>query len=104
MFLAYGDDPSLKTLTKGMSATERKRLDRQVAKVRREGYSVVHPKNSPFVAAAPVFDEAGLRATVAFLGVGDRDLTKPIRRLRATADAISDALGAPPEAATSADS
>ncbi|AZM58223.1 transcriptional regulator [Streptomyces sp. WAC 01420] len=98
VFLAFGDDPSLRVLTEGLSPADRARLDADVAKVRRHGYSVVRPKNLPFVAAAPVFDETRLRATVAFLGVGDADLAPAIEELRRTAGEIGGALGAQAEA------
>jgi hypothetical protein len=45
------------------------------------------------VVGAPVFDEAGLRATVAVLGAGDLDLPPVLEQLLATASAMGDEPG-----------
>lgn len=103
VFLAYEHESTSQQLTSELSAAQRSRLMAEVATVRRDGYSIVRPQSLPFVVAAPVFDESGLRATVAILGVGDIDLAPAIEELLATAGALSDALGAPREAPNSAD-
>lgn len=103
VFLAYEHEPTTDVLTAELSAAQHTRLMKEVATVRRDGYAVVRPPSLPFVVAVPVFDDQGIRATVAILGVGDLDLTSPIEELVATAAALSDALGAPREAPTSAD-
>lgn len=103
VFMAFEHEATIEQLTSELSAAQRSRLTSEVATVRRDGYSVVRPQSLPFVVAAPVFDDAGLRATVAILGVGDVDLSPAIEELLATAAALSDALGAPKEAPRSAD-
>lgn len=103
VFLAYEHEAMTEVLTAELSAAQRIRLMSEVATVRKDGYSVVRPQSLPFVVAAPVFDDKGLRATVAILGVGDFDLTPAIEELLATAGVLSDALGAPEDAPRSAD-
>lgn len=103
VLLAYESESSTDDVTAGLSAAGRARLDADADAVRRDGYIVVRPAGATFVAAAPVFDRGGIRATVAFLGVGDVDLAPAIEGLRATARALSEALGAPQEASPSAD-
>lgn len=102
VFMAFGDDTVIEQMTAELSAAQRRRLTSEVATVRRDGYSVVRPQSLPFVVAAPVFDDTGLRATVAILGLGDVDLDPAIEELLATAAALSDALGAPKEAPSGA--
>jgi DNA-binding IclR family transcriptional regulator len=103
VFLAHEHQPTTDVLTADLSAAQLTRLKSEVATVRRDGYSVVRPQSLPFVVAAPVYDDRGLRATVAVLGVGEIDLSPVIEELVATAAALSDALGAPPEATRNAD-
>lgn len=97
LFLAYADDDAMEQAASDMSPADRARLETAVKKARKDGYSVVlnsGGNGGPFVVAAPVFDEKGLCATVATLGVGDLDLPPMLEQLLATAAAISDELGA----------
>jgi DNA-binding IclR family transcriptional regulator len=96
VFLAYESEPTMDAMAVGLSPAERARLELEVAAVRKDGYSLTRPSDLPLAAAAPVFDDKGLRATVAFLGVRDTgdDLSGPLDELLATAAALSDVLGA----------
>lgn len=98
VFLAYADAAALDLVAEGMAPAERARLESDVYFARRHGYSIVSYGGGVVAAAAPVFDEKELCATVALLGVGDLSEGSPkLERLLATARAMSDELGAPKE-------
>jgi DNA-binding IclR family transcriptional regulator len=105
VFLAYESESTMDVMAVGLSPAERARLELDVAAVRKNGYSVSRPSGLPLAAAAPVFDDKGLRATIAFLGVreADDDLSGVLDELVATAAALSDALGASPQDPSRAD-
>jgi DNA-binding IclR family transcriptional regulator len=108
VFLAYLPEPSvLERVTEGMSAAERAAIEAAVYSVRRTGYATVNLPDGLFAAAAPVFDEYGICATVALLGAdqfagfppGSPQLTVLVE----TAAAISEELTAGREGARVAD-
>lgn len=93
LFLAYADTTTMDLVASGMSAADKARLESEVYSARRQGFSIARHSGGLFGVAAPVFDEKGLCATVAFLGSGDVDLTFARDQLLATAAALTDELG-----------
>jgi DNA-binding IclR family transcriptional regulator len=69
VFLAYLSDPTvIEQVAAGLSPTERAELEAGVYAARRDGHCVLSTPGGIFAAAAPVFDDAGICATVALLG------------------------------------
>ncbi|MTD53406.1 IclR family transcriptional regulator [Amycolatopsis pithecellobii] len=68
VFLACQDDQVFERITDGMPEDRRAELADDVHLARHNGYSVVSHSGGLFAAAAPVFDEYGICATVALLG------------------------------------
>lgn len=100
VFLAYADDAAFDTFADGLGKTERKALRAAVDEVRAQGYAVITYPGGFGNAAAPVFDEHGICATVALLGASQNADLSPdspaLRELRRTAAAISTRLGGTP--------
>jgi len=97
VFLAYLPDPHLiDRVAEGLSATQRAELENAIYAVRRAGHSVVALPDGLFGAAAPIFDEYGITATIAVLGAGGPGNVEPgsptLSRLVAVAEEITDAL------------
>ncbi|MGP3534701.1 IclR family transcriptional regulator [Microbacterium sp. RD1] len=97
VFLAYAGADVFEEAASGLSAAENERLRADVARVREHGYSVLPQSGGLVAAAAPVFDDEGIRASVALLGAQPREYfaegSEPLRLLRETADAIGRELG-----------
>lgn len=97
VFLAFQDEQAFQQVTAGISDARRAELEAGVYMVRRNGYSIVSHSEGLFGAAAPVFDEDGLCATIALLGadhMADLSAGSPtLARLVETAAALSDELG-----------
>jgi DNA-binding IclR family transcriptional regulator len=98
VFLAWHPDPTtIERATKDLSAAERAALDRELEKIRKTGICIVDEIDGLVGAAAPVFDEYGICATVALLGT-DRmtDFTpnsSTMAALKATAETLSALVG-----------
>jgi DNA-binding IclR family transcriptional regulator len=98
VFLAYLPDAQLvERATAGLGDVVRAEVEAAVYTTRRNGYSTVNLEDGLFSAAAPVFDERGICATIALLG-GDRlagfpSGSAPLARLRQTAASLSELLG-----------
>jgi len=97
VFLAYLPDPHLvDQVTAGLSAADRASLEAAIYAVRRNGYSTVTLPGGLYGAAAPIFDEHGIAATIAVLGAGGMDSVAPgsptLSRLVATAAEITEAF------------
>jgi DNA-binding IclR family transcriptional regulator len=102
VFLAH--DPhrdALDRVAQDLSPAARAELEAGVYLVRRTGYSIVSHTGSLFGAAAPVFDEYGICATVALLGADHSADLSPgsaiLTALLQTAGALTEALGGDPE-------
>lgn len=98
VFLAHLADTQLvERILGGLPASQRAELEAAVYTVRRTGSISVTLPDGLFAAAAPVFDEHGICATIALLGADQ--LADPaargavISRLTDTAAALSDELG-----------
>lgn len=97
VFLAHhGDQHMIERLMDELPAAKRAEIEAAVYSVRRLGYSYVRLPDGIYGAAAPVFDSAGIAASIALLGA-DRlaDLTAESPILAAlldTAAAISEEL------------
>lgn len=105
VFLAYLDESARRDLVKGCSAEEMEQLTRDIESIRERGYCVMEFPGMLFAAAAPIFDEHGICATVAIIGAGhlvDLSETSPaLGELKRAAKAIGDELshrGATPAA------
>ena len=99
VFLAHHSDQQLvERMLQDRPAEERAEIEAGIYAVRRTGYSFVNLPDGLFAAAAPVFDEYGICATVALLGadqLADVGARAPIiARLTETAAALSRELGA----------
>lgn len=98
VFLAYlPESQLLERATAGLNEAARAEVEAAVYTTRRNGYSTVNLEDGLFSAAAPVFDERGICATVALLG-GDRlagfpSGSAPLARLTETAALLSGILG-----------
>jgi DNA-binding IclR family transcriptional regulator len=97
VFLAYlDDDRALNWKTDGTAPAERAEFEAAVFSTRRSGYCVASLSGGVFTAAAPVFDEFGITATVGLLGADPQaDLTPGspiIAELLKTTKAISTEL------------
>lgn len=93
VFLAHHADPAqVQRILDGLPAAERSRLEAALYAVRRTGFGVARFESGLFGAAAPVFDEYGLCATVGLIGADSHaDLAEDspfIAALRRTAAAI----------------
>jgi DNA-binding IclR family transcriptional regulator len=98
VFLAYHSDHQLvEQALAALPAAERAEVESAVYAVRRSGSSFVSLPDGLFGAAAPIFDEYGICATVGVLGgdqLEDPALRAPIiTRLTDTATALSHELG-----------
>jgi len=97
VFLAYADDAAFGAFAEGLTDAERRDLRAAVDAVREQGYAVVTYPGGFGNAAAPVFDDRGICATVAVLGASqDADLSPgspALTELQSTAAAISKRLG-----------
>lgn len=105
VYLAYAQADAMASAVQDLSKTDAAQLRREVDAAHERGYAVVGYDGGLFGAAAPIFDQNGICATIAVLGatqLADLSATSPaLRRLRAAAAAVSADLGAP--AAVSAD-
>lgn len=97
VFLAFKDEQAFERATEGVSDAKRAELEGGIYMVRRNGYSIVSHPDGLFAAAAPVFDEYGICATVALLGsdqMADLSIGSPaLTGLVDTAARLSDELG-----------
>jgi DNA-binding IclR family transcriptional regulator len=94
-FLAFSD-LTVEQVEPNISITDRVLLETDLKNVRVLGFSFVRQGNGSFVVAAPVFDDAGMCATVAVLGAGDLHDLAPIRQqLISTATSLTADLGGP---------
>jgi DNA-binding IclR family transcriptional regulator len=98
VFLAWHPDPAtIERVTKGLSAAERAALDRDLEKIRRTGICIVDEIDGLVGAAAPIFDEYGICATVALLGTERMTDFTPdssaMAALKSTADTLSALVG-----------
>ncbi|UUT36469.1 IclR family transcriptional regulator [Microbacterium elymi] len=97
VYLAYAGDDAVAAAAKGLRKDDTARLLADVERARGAGYSVVGYDGGMFGAAAPVFDQNGICATIAVLGatqLADLSETSPaLGSLRATAAAVSAELG-----------
>ncbi|BCL25457.1 IclR family transcriptional regulator [Streptomyces aurantiacus] len=97
VFLAFQDEQAFARATEGISDAKRAELEAGVFMVRRTGYSIVSHSDGLFAAAAPVFDEYGICATVALLGadqMADLSAGSPtLTTLTNTAAALSEEMG-----------
>src|SRR5690606_37178522 len=90
VFLAHTNDQhALERITDGPTPAEKSDPEAGVNAARRDGYSIVGHSGGVFGAAAPVFDEYGICATIGLIGAGSTtDLTPespPLSRLLTTA-------------------
>ena len=97
VFLAHhGDQVLIQQMMDELPPAQRAEVEAGVYAVRRTGYSLVKLPDGLFGAAAPVFDEQGIAASVALLGaeqMADLSPGSPIlTELLTTAAAISDEL------------
>jgi DNA-binding IclR family transcriptional regulator len=97
VFLANLDDQTFARVTEGVSDAKRAEVEAGVFMARRNGYSLVSHAGGLFAAAAPVFDEYGICATVALLGADQMADVSPgslhLTKLLQTAAALSDKMG-----------
>ncbi len=98
VFLAYHPDPHLlERVGATLSEPQRAELEAGVYLARRTGYSTVTLPDGLFAAAAPVFDEHGICATIALLSAdqfGPASETPGLAALLEVAEAITAALSA----------
>jgi DNA-binding IclR family transcriptional regulator len=97
VFLAYLPDADVvERMTVPLSDAERTEIESDVYAARRTGYSTLKLPDGIFSAAAPVFDDNGICATVALLAAeqGFPPGSPALNRLLATAHAISAELTA----------
>ncbi len=97
VFLAHHtDELALARIAADATAAQRAELEAGVHAARRDGYSIVDHSGGLFGAAAPVFDEYGICATIGLIGAGQRVDFAPdslaLSRLLTTAAALSDEL------------
>jgi DNA-binding IclR family transcriptional regulator len=99
IYLAHADGDAMAAALQGLDAEAAAKLIADVDLARRQGYALASYDGGMFGAAAPIFDENGICATVAILGAQQlTDLSESsaaLRALRATADQLSEELGAP---------
>jgi DNA-binding IclR family transcriptional regulator len=98
VFLAHHKDQfAIERITEGATAAERSELEAGIYAARRDGYSIVNHAGGLFGAAAPVFDEYGICATIGLIGAGQSTEFSPespaLARLLATAAALGAELG-----------
>jgi DNA-binding IclR family transcriptional regulator len=98
VFLAQLTDPTaLARVTAEATTAERAELEAAVYATRRNGYCIASQPGGVFTAAAPVFDEYGITATIGLLGAdpaADLSAGSPIiTELLKTTAALGDELG-----------
>lgn len=97
VFLACKDEQAFERITEGISDARRAELEAGVFMARRNGYSITSHPDGLFAAAAPVYDEYGICATVAVLGADQMADLSPgspaLTKLLNTAALLSDELG-----------
>jgi DNA-binding IclR family transcriptional regulator len=97
VFLANKDEHAFDRATEGVSDARRAELEAGVFMARRNGYSITSHPDGLFSAAAPVFDEYGICATIAVLGADQMADLSPgstaLTKLVETAAELSDQLG-----------
>jgi DNA-binding IclR family transcriptional regulator len=97
VFLACKDEQAFERITEGISDARRAELEAGVFMARRNGYSITSHPDGLFAAAAPVYDEYGICATIAVLGADQMADLSPgspaLTRLLSTAATLSDELG-----------
>lgn len=97
VFLACKDEQAFERITEGVSDARRAELEAGVFMARRNGYSITSHPDGLFAAAAPVYDEYGICATIAVLGADQMADLSPgspaLTRLLSTAATLSDELG-----------
>ncbi len=97
VFLAHlADERAMGWLTEGATTAQRAELEAAVYTARRAGYCIASQSGGVFSAAAPVFDEFGIAATVGLLGADPRADLGPgspiISELLKTTSALSSEL------------
>jgi DNA-binding IclR family transcriptional regulator len=107
VFLACQDEQAFERATEGISDARRAEVEAGVYLARRNGYAIVSHSDGLFAAAAPVFDEYGICATIALLGADQMaDLSSgsaTLAKLVNTAAALSAELGGGQERSRVAD-
>jgi len=107
LFLAHKDEQTFARVTESLSDARRAELEAGVFMARRNGYSIVSHEDGLFAAAAPVFDEYGICATIALLGADQMADLSPgsatLTRLGTTAAALSEEMGGRQESKRVAD-
>lgn len=97
VFLACKDEQAFERATEGVSDARRAELEAGVYMARRNGYSITSHPDGLFAAAAPIYDECGIAATVAVLGadqMADLSHGSPaLTKLLSIAATLSDELG-----------
>jgi len=97
VFLAHSGLEAFEQVAGDLDTAARERLRADVSLARERGVSVQARDGGVFAAAAPVFDDDGIRATLALLGTQplmERDEeTEALRMLRDTAAALGRELG-----------
>ncbi len=79
VFLACKDEQAFKLATEGVSDARRAELEAGVYMARRNGYSITSHPDGLFAAAAPVYDEHGICATIGLLGADQ--IGRPLARV-----------------------
>jgi DNA-binding IclR family transcriptional regulator len=102
IFLAHlTDDRAFDWMTEGATSAERAELEAAVYTARRSGYCIASQSGGVFSAAAPVFDEFGIAATIGLLGADpNADLTRDspiISHLLTTTAALTAELSGSPD-------
>jgi DNA-binding IclR family transcriptional regulator len=96
--LAYHPDPrAISLANENASPAQRAELEAAVYTARRTGYCIAQHSGGVFTAAAPVFDEYGITATIGLLGADPAADLGPesaiVRGLLSTTAALSSELG-----------
>ena len=105
VFLAYLPDADvIARMTAPLSSAERTEIETDAYAARRSGYSTLRLPDGVFSAAAPVFDESGICATVALLGAeqgfpaGSPALNRLVETAKTISSELSTAREDPPDA------
>jgi DNA-binding IclR family transcriptional regulator len=94
VFLAHlADERAYEKLAEGGTAADRAELEASVYTARRTGYCIAMQSGGVYTAAAPVFDEFGIAATIGLLGADPKVELTPgspiITELLSTASALT---------------
>jgi len=97
VFLAHSGPDAFEQVAAGLDTAARERLRAEVVTARERGVSVLPREGGVVAAAAPVFDDEGIRATIAILGTQPLsewgDDSDALRLLRETAASLGRELG-----------